>query len=120
MKTLLIILTAIFLVSCEKPPVENPITTGTVTFWTTEFDGWKLYVDDKEIGPVSKPYNVKTTDLIPSCDTPGFTKLQLRPGRHEYHIHIYFPNQPWPNSFNGKTYFFDVTLGGCTIVRVTQ
>ena len=120
MKTLLIILTAIFLVSCEKPKAEEPITTGTVTFWTTEFVEWTLYVDDKEVGHLSKPYPVSTTDLIPDCDTPGFTKMQMTPGRHSFHLYIWIPQQPWPNTFTGQTYYFDVTLGGCTIVRVTQ
>ena len=104
--------------SCEK--IEEPITTGNVTFWTNEISGWQLYVDDVMIGPVRKPYPINRTDEIPVCGDGRFTNLQLRPGRHHYYISIYLPMQPPPNYFRGQTRFFDVTLGGCVVLRAEQ
>lgn len=110
---------ALLFFSCEKIE-EEPITTGNVTFWTNEISGWQLYVDDVMVGPVRKPYPINRTDEIPVCGDGRFTNLQLRPGRHHYYISIYLPMQPPPNYFRGQTRFFDVTLGGCTIVRAEQ
>ena len=104
--------------SCEK--IEEPITTGNVTFWTNEISGWQLYVDDVMIGPVQKLYPINRTDEIPVCGDIRFTNLQLRPGRHHYYISIYLPMQPPPNYFRGQTRFFDVTLGGCVVLRAEQ
>jgi hypothetical protein len=112
------VIMALLFFSCEK--IEEPITTGNVTFWTNEISGWQLYVDDVMIGPVRKPYPINRTDEIPVCGDGRFTNLQLRPGRHHYYISIYLPMQPPPNYFRGQTRFFDVTLGGCTIVRAEQ
>ncbi|MEJ1730296.1 hypothetical protein SMA90_28620, partial [Escherichia coli] len=98
----------------------EPITTGNVTFWTNEISGWQLYVDDVMIGPVRKPYPINRTDEIPVCGDGRFTNLQLRPGRHHYYISIYLPMQPPPNYFRGQTRFFDVTLGGCVVLRAEQ
>lgn len=112
------VIIALLFFSCEK--IEEPITTGNVTFWTNEISGWQLYVDDVMIGPVRKPYPINRTDEIPVCGDGRFTNLQLRPGRHHYYISIYLPMQPPPNYFRGQTRFFDVTLGGCTIVRAEQ
>jgi hypothetical protein len=112
------VIIALMFFSCEK--IEEPITTGNVTFWTNEISGWQLYVDDVMIGPVRKPYPINRTDEIPVCGDGRFTNLQLRPGRHHYYISIYLPMQPPPNYFRGQTRFFDVTLGGCTIVRAEQ
>ena len=109
---------ALLFFSCEK--IEEPITTGNVTFWTNEHDGWQLYVDDVMIGPVRKPYPINRTDEIPVCGDGRFTNLQLRPGRHHYYISIYLPMQPPPNYFRGQTRFFDVTLGGCVVLRAEQ
>lgn len=106
---------ALLFFSCEK--IEEPITTGNVTFWTNEISGWQLYVDDVMIGPVRKPYPINRTDEIPVCGDGRFTNLQLRPGRHHYYISIYLPMQPPPNYFRGQTRFFDVTLGGCVVLR---
>lgn len=113
------VIIALMFFSCEKIE-EEPITTGNVTFWTNEISGWQLYVDDVMIGPVRKPYPINRTDEIPVCGDGRFTNLQLRPGRHHYYISIYLPMQPPPNYFRGQTRFFDVTLGGCTIVRAEQ
>ena len=112
---------ALLFFSCEKieEPIEEPITTGNVTFWTNEISGWQLYVDDVMIGPVRKPYPINRTDEIPVCGDGRFTNLQLRPGRHHYYISIYLPMQPPPNYFRGQTRFFDVTLGGC-VVQMAQ
>ena len=113
------VIIALLFFSCEKIE-DDPITTGNVTFWTNEISGWQLYVDDVMIGPVRKPYPINRTDEIPVCGDGRFTNLQLRPGRHHYYISIYLPMQPLPNYFRGQTRFFDVTLGGCTIVRAEQ
>lgn len=113
------VIIALLFFSCEKIE-DDPITTGNVTFWTNEISGWQLYVDDVMIGPVRKPYPINRTDEIPVCGDGRFTNLQLRPGRHHYYISIYLPMQPPPNYFRGQTRFFDVTLGGCTIVRAEQ
>jgi len=113
------VIMALLFFSCEKIE-EEPITTGNVTFWTNEISGWQLYVDDVMVGPVRKPYPINRTDEIPVCGDGRFTNLQLRPGRHHYYISIYLPMQPPPNYFRGQTRFFDVTLGGCTIVRAEQ
>ena len=110
---------ALLFFSCEKIE-EEPITTGNVTFWTNEISGWQLYVDDVMIGPVRKPYPINRTDEIPVCGDGRFTNLQLRPGRHHYYISIYLPMQPPPNYFRGQTRFFDVTLGGCVVLRAEQ
>ena len=109
------VIIALMFFSCEK--IEEPITTGNVTFWTNEISGWQLYVDDVMIGPVRKPYPINRTDEIPVCGDGRFTNLQLRPGRHYYYISIYLPMQPPPNYFQGQTRFFDVTLGGCVVLR---
>ena len=109
------VIIALLFFSCEK--IEEPITTGNVTFWTNEISGWQLYVDDVMIGPVRKPYPINRTDEIPVCGDGRFTNLQLRPGRHHYYISIYLPMQPPPNYFRGQTRFFDVTLGGCVVQR---
>ena len=112
------VIIALLFFSCEK--IEEPITTGNVTFWTNEISGWQLYVDDVMIGPVRKPYPINRTDEIPVCGDGRFTNLQLRPGRHYYYISIYLPMQPPPNYFRGQTRFFDVTLGGCVVLRAEQ
>lgn len=112
------VIIALLFFSCEK--IEEPITTGNVTFWTNEISGWQLYVDDVMIGPVRKPYPINRTDEIPVCGDGRFTNLQLRPGRHHYYISIYLPMQPPPNYFQGQTRFFDVTLGGCVVLRAEQ
>ncbi len=112
------VIIALLFFSCEK--IEEPITTGNVTFWTNEISGWQLYVDDVMIGPVRKPYPINRTDEIPVCGDGRFTNLQLRPGRHHYYISIYLPMQPPPNYFRGQTRFFDVTLGGCVVLRAEQ
>ena len=112
------VIIALLFFSCEK--IEEPITTGNVTFWTNEISGWQLYVDDVMIGPVRKPYPINRTDEIPVCVDGRFTNLQLRPGRHHYYISIYLPMQPPPNYFRGQTRFFDVTLGGCVVLRAEQ
>lgn len=39
----------LFLFSCEKPTEEKPITTGTVTFWTTENAEWVLSIDYNDV-----------------------------------------------------------------------
>lgn len=113
------VIMALLFFSCEKIE-EEPITTGNVTFWTNEISGWQLYVDDVMIGPVRKPYPINRTDEIPVCGDGRFTNLQLRPGRHHYYISIYLPMQPPPNYFRGQTRFFDVTLGGCVVLRAEQ
>ena len=110
------VIIALLFFSCEKIE-DDPITTGNVTFWTNEISGWQLYVDDVMIGPVRKPYPINRTDEIPVCGDGRFTNLQLRPGRHHYYISIYLPIQPPPNYFQGQTRFFDVTLGGCVVLR---
>ena len=110
------VIIALLFFSCEKIE-DDPITTGNVTFWTNEISGWQLYVDDVMIGPVRKPYPINRTDEIPVCGDGRFTNLQLRPGRHHYYISIYLPMQPPPNYFRGQTRFFDVTLGGCVVLR---
>ena len=58
------VIIALLFFSCEKigEPIEEPITTGNVTFWTNEYDGWQLYVDDVMVGPVRKPYPINRTD----------------------------------------------------------
>ena len=113
---------ALLFFSCEKieEPIEEPITTGNVTFWTNEHDGWQLYVDDVMVGPVRKPYPINRTDEIPVCGDGRFTNLQLRPGQHHYYISISLPIQPPPNYFQGQTRFFYVTLGGCVVLRAEQ
>ena len=113
------VIIALLFFSCEKIE-DDPITTGNVTFWTNEISGWLLYVDDVMIGPVRKPYPINRTDEIPVCGDGRFTNLQLRPGRHHYYISIYLPMQPPPNYFRGQTRFFDVTLGGCVVLRAEQ
>ena len=113
------VIMALLFFSCEKIE-DDPITTGNVTFWTNEISGWQLYVDDVMIGPVRKPYPINRTDEIPVCGDGRFTNLQLRPGRHHYYISIYLPMQPPPNYFRGQTRFFDVTLGGCVVLRAEQ
>ena len=113
------VIIALLFFSCEKIE-DDPITTGNVTFWTNEISGWQLYVDDVMIGPVRKPYPINRTDEIPVCGDGRFTNLQLRPGRHYYYISIYLPMQPPPNYFRGQTRFFDVTLGGCVVLRAEQ
>ena len=113
------VIIALLFFSCEKIE-DDPITTGNVTFWTNEISGWQLYVDDVMIGPVRKPYPINRTDEIPVCGDIRFTNLQLRPGRHHYYISIYLPMQPPPNYFRGQTRFFDVTLGGCVVLRAEQ
>ena len=113
------VIIALLFFSCEKIE-DDPITTGNVTFWTNEISGWQLYVDDVMIGPVRKPYPINRTDEIPVCGDGRFTNLQLRPGRHHYYISIYLPLQPPPNYFRGQTRFFDVTLGGCVVLRAEQ
>jgi hypothetical protein len=113
------VIIALLFFSCEKIE-DDPITTGNVTFWTNEISGWQLYVDDVMIGPVRKPYPINRTDEIPVCGDGRFTNLQLRPGRHHYYISIYLPMQPPPNYFRGQTRFFDVTLGGCVVLRAEQ
>ena len=110
------VIIALLFFSCEKIE-DDPITTGNVTFWTNEISGWQLYVDDVMIGPVRKPYPINRTDEIPVCGDGRFTNLQLKPGRHHYYISIYLPMQPPPNYFRGQTRFFDVTLGGCVVLR---
>ena len=110
------VIIALLFFSCEKIE-DDPITTGNVTFWTTEISGWQLYVDDVMIGPVRKPYPINRTDEIPVCGDGRFTNLQLRPGRHHYYISVYLPIHPPPNYFQGQTRFFDVTLGGCVVLR---
>ena len=113
------VIIALLFFSCEKigEPIEEPITTGNVTFWTNEYDGWQLYVDDVMVGPVRKPYPIGSTDEIPVCGDGRFTNLQLKPGRHHYYISVYLPIHPPPNYFQGQTRFFDVTLGGCVVLR---
>ena len=113
------VIIALLFFSCEKIE-DDPITTGNVTFWTNEISGWQLYVDDVMIGPVRKPYPINRTDEIPVCGDGRFTNLQLRPGRHHYYISIYLPMQPPPNYFRGQTRSFDVTLGGCVVLRAEQ
>ena len=113
------VIIALLFFSCERIE-DDPITTGNVTFWTNEISGWQLYVDDVMIGPVRKPYPINRTDEIPVCGDGRFTNLQLRPGRHHYYISIYLPMQPPPNYFRGQTRFFDVTLGGCVVLRAEQ
>ena len=113
------VIIALLFFSCEKIE-DDPITTGNVTFWTNEISGWQLYVDDVMVGPVRKPYPINRTDEIPVCGDGRFTNLQLRPGRHHYYISIYLPMQPPPNYFRGQTRFFDVTLGGCVVLRAEQ
>ena len=113
------VIIALLFFSCEKIE-DDPITTGNVTFWTNEISGWQLYVDDVMIGPVRKPYPINRTDEIPVCGDGRFTNLQLRPGRHHYYISIYLPMQPPPSYFRGQTRFFDVTLGGCVVLRAEQ
>ena len=110
------VIIALLFFSCEKIE-DDPITTGNVTFWTNEISGWQLYVDDVMIGPVRKPYPINRTDEIPVCGDGRFTNLQLRPGRHHYYISVYLPMHPPPNYFQGQTRFFDVTLGGCVVLR---
>ena len=112
------VIMALLFFSCEK--VEEPITTGNVTFWTNENNNWQLYVDDVKIGPVRRPYPINNIDEIPICGDTRFTNLQLRHGQHYYYISIYIPAQPPPNYFRGQTRFFDVTLGGCVILRAEQ
>ena len=107
------ILLALLLLSCEKPPAEEPITTGTVTFWTTEPNPWVLYVDGKRIGIINE-------GLSPVCGDTRFTTLHLRPGLHQFYLYLFIPAQPWPNMFTGETYNFNVTLGGCTVIRAKQ
>ena len=113
------VIIALLFFSCEKIE-DDPITTGNVTFWTNEISGWQLYVDDVMVGPVRKPYPINRTDEIPVCGDGRFTNLQLRPGRHHYYISISLPMQPPPNYFRGQTRFFDVTLGGCVVLRAEQ
>ena len=64
------VIIALLFFSCEK--IEEPITTGNVTFWTNEISGWQLYVDDVMIGPVRKPYPINRTDEIPVCGDGRF------------------------------------------------
>jgi len=134
MKKLTILIAILLLFSCEKPKEEPTIdpNVGTVTFWTTEVSvnimelpqfwriGWTLWVDNVEIGLIKKPYNISTTDDIPNCYTQGFTKLVLMKGRHNYYMTLSLPLQPPPNYIVSQTYYFDVTAGGCTVVRCTQ
>lgn len=110
---------ALLFFSCEKIE-EEPITTGNVTFWTNEINNWHLYVDDVKIGPVRRPYPISNIYEIPICGDTQFTNLQLRPGQHYYYISIYIPAQPPPNYFRGQTRFFDVTAGGCIVLRAEQ
>lgn len=111
---------ALLFFSCEKPIEEKPITTGTVTFWTTENMGWVLSIDHNKVGQILKPYPINTLDKIPVCGDKRFTSIELTPGTHFYYLTLYIPVQPLPNYFKGQTYYFDVTLGGCTIVRAEQ
>ena len=123
-KALFIALLAL-LFSCEKE--KEVITTGTVTFWTDEFsvvnsnmEGWLLWVDGIKIGAIKKPYEINRTNDIPACGDGQFTSLQLSEGQHSYYLTCYIPKQPFPNYFVGQTYYFDVQVGGCIIVRATQ
>ena len=113
------VIIALLFFSCEKIE-DDPITTGNVTFWTNEISGWQLYVDDVMVGPVRKPYPIGSTDEIPVCGDGRFTNLLLKPGRHHYYISVYLPIHPPPNYFQGQTRFFDVTLGGCVVLRAEQ
>lgn len=119
------VIMALLFFSCEK--VEEPIMTGTVTFWTTEDSGstywdtgWILYVDDVKYGSIQKPYDIGTIDKIPLCGDTRFTNISLRPGNHYYYLTRSLPLQPLPNYFQGQTRFFDVTLGGCVVLRAEQ
>lgn len=123
------VIIALLFFSCEKieEPIEEPITTGNVTFWTTEDSGstywdtgWILYVDDVKYGTIKTPYNIGTIDKIPLCGDTRFTNISLRPGNHYYYLTRSLPLQPPPNYFRGQTRFFDVTLGGCVVLRAEQ
>mgnify|MGYP003431170364 FL=1 len=120
------VIIALLFFSCEKIE-EEPITTGNVTFWTTEDSGstywdtgWILYVDDVKYGTIKTPYNIGTIDKIPLCGDTRFTNISLRPGNHYYYLTRSLPLQPPPNYFRGQTRFFDVTLGGCVVLRAEQ
>lgn len=122
MKKLIFLITLFtILLACEKQePEEKPITTGTVTFWTTEPSFWKLIVDHNSIGIIGQPYPINRTDQIPVCGDDRFTKLSLSEGRHHYYMIAFLPQQPPPNYFVGQTYYFDVVAGECTVIRATQ
>jgi len=108
---------SLMLLSCEKPQAEES-NTGNVTFWTNEPVGWSLYVDDVNVGPVPQPYKINSTDDIPSCGDTRFLNMELIDGRHSYYMKISLPYPPY--YLQSKIYFFDVTEGGCIVVRVTQ
>ena len=120
MKKLLFIIAAVLLFSCEKEPYQEPIdpNKGNVTLWTTENSGWMLVIDDAEAIPIVQPYPINTTDKIPVCGDERFTNVSLMKGRHKYRL-SYLTLQPY-NYIIGQTYYFDVTAGGCTVVRCTQ
>lgn len=127
MKKVIVLFAFALFMSCEKP-VEIPITEGSVTFWTTEESGgtasgdtgWILWIDEKEIGPINKPYPINSIDKIPNCGDNRFTSILLREGTHSYKLRRFIPTQPPPNIFTGQIYYFDVMAGGCVIVRATQ
>ena len=126
MKRLLFIIAAVLLFSCEKEPYQEPIdpNKGNVTFWTTEDSnssayhvGWVLYVDDVKIGLIAKPYEIDHINKIPVCGDERFTNLSLMKGRHKYYM-TFTAN---PSTYLvSRTFYFDVTAGGCTVVRCTQ
>ena len=120
MKRLLFIIAAVLLFSCEKEPYQEPIdpNKGTVTFWTTENSGWRLVIDDAESIPILQPYPINTTDKIPVCGDKRFTNVSLMKGQHKYRL-TYLTLQPY-NYIIGRTFYFDVTAGGCTVVRCIQ
>jgi len=128
MKKLLFIIVAIMLFSCEKH--EDPKPEGikaNVIFWTTEesattpqWKGWYLWVDGVNLGVIPKPYTINRIDQIPTCGTKGFLNLTLTEGRHKYHMTLSIPAQPGQNYFVSQTHYFDVTAGGCTVVRCIQ
>ena len=119
MKRLLFIIAVVLLLSCEKEPYEKPIdlNKGNVTFWTTENSGWMLVIDDAEAIPIVQPYPINTTDKIPVCGDERFTNLSLMKGRHKYYM-TFTAN---PSTYLvSRTFYFDVTAGGCTVVKCTQ
>jgi len=127
MKRLLFIIAAVLLFSCEKPQEPIIVEKTNVIFWTSEESittpqcrGWYLWVDGVDLGVIPKPYAINTTDQIPTCGDKQFLNLTLSEGRHEYHMTLSIPAQPGQNYFVSQTYYFDVTAGGCTVVRCTQ
>ena len=127
MKKLLFIIAAVLLFSCEKPQEPIEVEKTNVIFWTNEYSydnadcmGWFLWIDGVKIGVIPRPYSINTTDQIPTCGNKQFLNLTLSEGRHYYYMTLFLPRQPWPNSFTSQTYYFDVSAGGCTVVRCTQ